>query len=417
MSVLFSLFVLNAPLSPEENISLNGYYKSFFVVIGLPDYLVSGDVQTTLPLGSVQNKLRLQMSVHALSWLSMQASYEITPTIQDNELFQNNLFSTGIEAADYRLVDFDRRLYPLQGESVDSFGLFHNMDRLFFSITLPFADLYIGRQAIAWGTAHVVNPTDVIAPYSFNELDTEERRGVDAVRLRIPLGALDELDVGFVAGHEFLWEQCAYYSRVKFNLWNTDFSLLIMGFKQNLLLGFDVTRALGGAGVWLETACILPDFLNPEQGYEDEPACVGISLGADYSFSGELYGFIEYYFNSAGCSRAEDYAAHMNMEVFRDGAVYLMGRHYINLGFTYQIHPLIPINGLLMWNVADLSFMVMLSVEYNLAENIYLTAGAYMGFGLYPELIQIGPGVFQESLNSEFGAYPDMFFTSFRVYF
>lgn len=415
--VLFLILILPASLPAQEDISLNGYYKSFFVVIGLPDYRMSGEIQSTLPLGSVQNKLRLQLAVHALSWLSLHTAYELTPTIQDNELFRSNLSITEIGAEEYRFIDFAPRFYPLQSESADSFSFFHNLDRLFFTIMLPFADLYIGRQAIAWGSAHVVNPTDVIAPYSFNELDTEERRGVDAIRLRIPLGIMDELDLGFVAGHEFAWEQSAFYARTKFNLWSTDLSLLVLGFRQNLLMGFDVTCAIGGAGVWLEAACIIPEILKPEQEREDESACVGISLGADYSFSGELYGFIEYYFNSAGSLQPEHYIENLNSQVFRDGAVYFMGQHYIHLGFTYQIHPLIPLTGLIMWNVTDLSLMILLSVEYNIAENIYLTAGAYVGLGAHPERIVIGPGVFEQRLYSEFGAYPDMFFSSFRIYF
>ena len=53
-------------------------------------------------------------------------------------------------------------------------------------------------QAIAWGSAFVINPTDVIAPYVYNALDQEERYGVDALRVRVPTGALSETDLGYV---------------------------------------------------------------------------------------------------------------------------------------------------------------------------------------------------------------------------
>jgi hypothetical protein len=415
--LLLFLLCATVTLAAQENVSLDGYYKSYFVVFDLPDYRESGSVHGQLPIGSVQNKLRLKLAAHVLSWLSLHASYEITPTIQDRDLFGSEIFTTNMSTVDYRLIDFNRRLYPVQSESADSFGVFHNLDRLFLDITLPFADLYIGRQALAWGSAHVVNPTDVIAPYSFNELDTEERRGVDAVRLRIPLGILDELDFGFITGPDLAVEESAFYARCKFNLWNTDVTLLALGCKQNLLLGCDITRSLGGAGVWLEAACIMPELLKAEQERGEEPVCVGISLGIDYSFSGELYGFLEYYFNSAGMLRAEDYSENLTATVYEDGAVYLMGQHYIFLGCTYQIHPLVPLTGLIMWNVADVSLMIMLSLEYNIAENIYLVAGSFIGLGAYPERIAVGPGVFVLKPHSEFGAYPNMIFTSFRVYF
>ncbi|MBN2105171.1 bifunctional alpha,alpha-trehalose-phosphate synthase (UDP-forming)/trehalose-phosphatase [bacterium] len=59
------------------------------------------------------------------------------------------------------------------------------------------AAVYCGRQDIVWGSARTVNPMDVIAPFSFGSLDTEDRRGVDAIRLRIPVGCMGEIDFRF----------------------------------------------------------------------------------------------------------------------------------------------------------------------------------------------------------------------------
>jgi hypothetical protein len=54
-------------------------------------------------------------------------------------------------------------------------------------------------------------------------------------------------------------------------------------------------------------------------------------------------------------------------------------------------------------------------LEYNIAENIYLAGGAYLGIGKRPEIVDLSSGTFR--FHSEFGAYPAMFYTSFRVYF
>jgi hypothetical protein len=404
-------------LYAQDIFSFNGYYKSFFVVFKQPDYRVSGTTQTSPPLGSVADKLRLQFVAVPLEWLSFHLTYQIVPTIQDPSLFGQSLFLSDSGGDTYRLIDFDSRLYPVTGESVDSFAFFHNLDRLNAVLKLPFADIIIGRQAIAWGSAHVFNPTDILAPYAFTELDTEERSGVDALRVRIPLGMLDELDIGYVAGKDLAWKKSAAFARVRVNIWDTDLTIMSAAFRQNLLLGVDMTRSLGGAGVWLEGAYVMPDLLKEDAGSGREDDYLGVAVGLDYNFDFNLYVFVEYYFNSAGSNNPEDYITVSTHTAYRDGAVYLLGQHYINLGLTYQLHPLIPVSALFMWNVTDLSLMVNLSLEYNIAENIYLTAGTYIGFGAGPEKIEVAPGVYVPRLYSEFGAYPEMVYTSFRIYF
>jgi len=84
-----------------------------------------------------------------------------------------------------------------------------NLDRLYATVAAPHFDLYVGRQAIAWGSARAVNPTDIIAPFLYTEIDTEDRVGVDAARLRIPAGALGEIDAAYVGGEDLEWGQSA----------------------------------------------------------------------------------------------------------------------------------------------------------------------------------------------------------------
>ena len=98
---------------------------------------------------------------------------------------------------------------------------------------------------------------------------------------------------------------------------------------------------------------------------------------------------------------------------YSEGSVYLLGKHYLSLGVGYKIHPLIPFNGFIMYNLSDNSIVFAPMIEYNISENIYISAGAYLGIGkapVYTEQHDFG-------LRSEFGSYPDMIFTSFRIYF
>ncbi|MGB2697356.1 MAG: hypothetical protein WBD28_05785, partial [Candidatus Zixiibacteriota bacterium] len=102
---------------------------------------------------------------------------------------------------------------------------------------------------------------------------------------------------------------------------------------------------------------------------------------------------------------------------YREGPVYLMGRHYLAPGFSHQITPLITFTGEALINLSDPSLFLVPQLEYNIAENIYLSAGAYLGLGKSPEMRKKQEGEPKLQLGSEFGSYPDLYFTSFRVYF
>ena len=381
-----------------------------------PAYKLSYTTVNDPDIGAVNNRVRIKLALHPSSKISFHFAYDLSSRIQDPSLFEEDIFFAGLKPLEYRFSDFRDRIYPEPGDPVISFGLFHNLDRLFMTIKTAFADIFIGRQTIAWGSARVINPTDIIAPFAFNELDKEERRGVDAIRVRVPLGMMDELDMGFVAGKNFDSEKNAFFLRGKIYKFQTDMSLLLIAFRKHLLIGVDLTRALGDAGFWLETSYVIPDYFRETKNSKDKNY-LRASIGLDYNLNPKTYGFLEYHFNSAGKNQPEDYTSLFDSPAYQDGSVYLMGKHYLNIGSTYQLSALIPVTGLLIFNLSDRSLILSPFLEYNIAENIYLAAGAYIGLGKNPEIV-LGPLVSRPHLLfSEFGTYPDMLFTSFRVYF
>jgi hypothetical protein len=414
LALLFLVSLLR-PAGTAERFSLRGYFKSFSVFIRPPAYR-SGETDAREPdLGAVSSRLRLEWSYRFRDKLIFNFAYDLSPRIQDPRLFKGDLLFPGLNLPKYRLVDLRNLLYPGPGKTPESFGIYQNLDRFMLTVRLGGADIILGRQAVAWGSGRVINPTDVIAPFSFNELDKEERLGVDAVRIRVPLGPMDELDLGVVAGNKFSSGSNAFFIRGKTYLFKTDISGLVLSFQRHLLIGLELARAIGGAGSWLEAAYVATDASqeSPKAGRDYFRA----SFGLDYNLSSKTYGFVEYHFNSAGASRPESYLGLFNTPAYQDGSVYLLGRHYLSLGATYQLSPLTPFTGLVIFNLNDGSVVVAPQLEYNIAENIYLAAGAYLGLGRKPEIILdvFNPPV--RVFHSEFGAYPDMIFTSFRVYF
>lgn len=369
---------------------LSGFYKSFAVAFDSP--------QAGVPvMGMVSNRLRLNLANGFSDHLSFDLAYDFILRIHD----ETHAEVLTIDSHDYRVADLDSPIYPGDNDPIGSVGVFQNLDRVNVTARLSFADVIVGRQAIAWGSARVVNPTDVIAPFTYGELDTEDRPGVDAVRVRVPIGALSEVDLGYVSGRDFAVDQGAFFARSQFNVAETDMSPLFVRFREQLLVGIDVARGIGGVGTWIEGARVFTMG-------QDASDYFRVSTGMDYSFGGETYGFIEYHFNGAGVRDSEDYLVNLNRPTYRDAAVYLMGTHYFALGTTHQLTPLVALSGQFLANLTDPSFFFSTAIEYNIEQDFYLSAGAFIGIGDRPK---------GEYFQSEFGGYSNILFFSFRIYF
>lgn len=367
-------------------------------------------------IGAVSNRLRFKVSGRIREWMSLTLAYDFSPRVQDRSLFEEQALNLGFNPQSYRASDLESRLYPNEDEPAGSFAIFQNLDRAYVTINSSLADVYLGRQAIAWGSARVINPTDVLVPYAFNELDVEDRLGVDAIRVRVPMGFMGEMDAGYVFGEDFEFENSAMFLRSRLNYRRTDISSMVIGFRENLLTGFDLSRSIGGAGFWLEGGYVFVDVLKSDDRNSEEDYFRG-STGLDYSLRDGTYLFAEYHFNQAGASEPDNYLSRFEKTAYTEGSVYLLGKHYLAPGVSCQLTPLIVLNGEALVNLTDPSAFLMPQVEYNIAEDIYLSAGVYLGLGKKPEYLAsyvYGPFL---RLRSEFGGYPDFYFTSFRVYF
>ena len=397
--------------------TIKGYYKSYFDVIDYPDLKFLPDSVDQSPEGTVNNRLRFVVDFRANGWLAATAAYDLSPRIKTANPAYALAQSGGLRSPDYRISDPDRLIYPQSPDTADGgFAIYQNLDRALLSVKLRYGDIYLGRQAIAWGSARVINPTDIIAVFSFDELDIEDRPGVDAIRVISPLGLLGEIDAGYVFGHDFKFDESAMFLRGRFNFRRNDLSLAAVGFRQNLLLGIDWTRPIRDAGFWMESAYVLAGFFdNDKRNSSDD--YFRTSIGLDYSLKDGTYLFIEYHYNQAGTNNPDKYLALFDKTAYRDGAVFLLGKQYLTPGISRQITPLITATGQVLINLTDPSAFFMPQLEYNIAENIYLSAGAYFGLGQGPTYISLFGNDIIPFPRSEFGTYPDFYFTSFRIYY
>ncbi|MFP4458145.1 MAG: hypothetical protein ACLFSQ_00980 [Candidatus Zixiibacteriota bacterium] len=388
-----------------------GFWKNYATATFIPDYFqdMTGYGQAT---GILNQTYRLNLSYSPLDFASVNASYELMAKVYDPDFDLPNFGFTESQQGAYRAFDLDNTIYPAPDfPEKSNLSILGNLDRAYIRLSWK-ADLYIGRQPIAWGTARMVKPCEVIVPYSYDALDTEERPGVDAIRLRMPIGMMSEIDMGYISGDEFEIEKSAIFGRGKFYALETDFSLLAVKYKKSMLYGFDMMRSIGGTGTWLEAAYSDIEVDSSQIG-DIEQDIFRLSAGADYSFSDKFYGWAEYHYNSAGKTFDEEYRAILNDPAYRSGELYLLGQHYLIPGASYSINPLLSASSVIYYNIVDGSALIVPSLEYNIAEDIYIAFGGYLGLG---EPLENESGIFPK-INSEFGSYTDMVYASFRIYY
>lgn len=381
------LFQGTAHAGEKGTLRLGGHIRNFATLVDF-----DGDTGAEA-LSLLRLRLFWEPSPNALGELA----YELTPRLRERSGLAVSAFVPVPQLFSYRAVDLERTLY----EESENFSVAQNLDRAMITLRSASLDFFAGRQPIAFGSARAVNPTDVIAPFTFNALAKEERAGVDALRARRPFGRLGELDTGVVFGDDFDPGKSAAFIRLKSYVLGTDASAMTMAFRENLLLGIDLARSVGGAGSWLEAAYVFADE-GADENY------LRLTVGADYSLAAKLYGYLEYHFNGAGSGRPEEYFNVITETAYADGAVYLLGRHYLAPGFIYELMPLLVLSAQVLVNLEDGSLLPSPVIEYSAADDITMKLGAFLG---------VGSGTDGNIASSEFGLYPDMYFASLNIYF
>jgi hypothetical protein len=420
--LLFLGFLLLPAVVPadESRPKVNGYVKTILILndVSGSDVLIAGNTLEDRPEVAWTSITTLRLS---LFWqrgesASAELAYELIPRVQDDSV--ESFFA--LQAANpltYRAVDFSEEI-TVTGDA-SSLNIFQNLDRAFVTLSPSFGDISIGRQPVAFGSARFINPTDILTSFSYIELNSEERIGVDAVRVRVPVGARGELDAGTVFGDDFRLTESAAFLRMRLPVLGMDFSPIAVLFKENVLLGVDIATSIGGAGFWFEGAYT---FANLADHHEADQDYMRLSTGFDYSFTDTLYASIEYHYNSAGSSDPDDYDEILNgleKEIaYTEGAVYLLGSHYIAPGFTWQASPLMSFSSRVLFNWGDRSLLFFPDMQYSMSDNAVLEAGAFISVGSESDIvINRDSGSAAVSAESEFGLYPDTYFISVRIYF
>lgn len=405
--LLLICLALAAPARAGD-FSARGFLKTYLYSLD-PAYVRNYPApQPDGPYAVSENKFRLKTFWDSGDALKAEGAYELILTARKTELAAARPQASG---CGYRVSDPEPFLSPASGGKNRSTTLTQNIDRAFITWSPAAFDLYAGRQPLAFGSGRIANPTDVLAPYPFGTIDTEERRGVDALRLKVPSGEMGEIDAGWLPGEGWAPRNGAGFLRGRGMILGSDLTLLSAAFRGNLMAGADLERHLGGAMLRAEATQVwagtFRDRLNKDDFFR-------LTAGAEYNFSllGGTDAWLEYHYNGAGAAKTGGYSTRAVKTAYREANVSLLGRHYLGAGAGAQLSALVSAGCSVLVNLQDRSFYALPSLEWSAAENLYVSAGALLPSG--PRAAFNG---ISASPASEFGLYDRSFYASLRKYF
>lgn len=279
----------------------------------------------------------------------------------------------------------------------------HELDRLNVRFTLSTADVIIGRQAISWGVGRIWTPSDLFVAFSPVAIDREFKAGVDAVSMKMPLGAFSQLEVVYAAFDD---DFSTHDAAVRIQKTVGDFVLGFMGgkFFRDAVIGPFFDGELSGMGVRGEFTLTYDTSYTP---HERRTFIRGVS-SVDYRFANGLYTLLEYYFNGFGEEDPADYPLLFNSARVARGEIFNFGRHYLGATLQYEPHPLVTTSLTGLWNLLDQSCLISPLLLVSLSNEADLRAGAY-----FP----VGPSFIGSQVQSEFGLYPQVYYLELRLYF
>ncbi len=379
-------------LTNEINSRISGYIKSFAVA----QEKVENDFINLDTTFQSQNSIRLMWERSGASTV-VQIHYEVSPVfVSRKQPVESRTFSVVGES--YRLTDLQSSLTDEERKN----QVYQNLDRLNVQWQFDRGDLTVGRQAISFGAARFINPTDIFLPFNVQTLNQEYRTGVDAIRYQSPLGELGELDIGLVLGEDAKPENSAAFLQLRGNLAGSDLNFNLTRFAEQTLIGAGIQSALWDFGFWFEIA-----------GVNGEVDYVRTSVGLDYAPSKNTFAMIEYHYNGAGSDNPTDYLGLFSTIPYQRGGVFLLGQDYIMPSITVQLSALWGISVQAIYNLNDNSAFLSTSAAYNVAEDFYMDFGYYHFVG--DEISTLPDGI--PELGSEYGTNPNVLYASIRFYF
>ncbi|MCD6580227.1 MAG: hypothetical protein J7K90_00360 [Desulfuromusa sp.] len=268
-----------------------------------------------------------------------------------------------------------------------------------------------GRQAIGFGRISLFSPLDIIAPFPPDAIDVDVRPGVDAIRATRYFGMAGQ--VGGIAVFGAEKKDNSYLLTLGENFKSVDFLAIGGRLRGRSMFGIGLAGEVGKVGIKAELSWYQGKDVNQPQGDLSDDFGIA-SLEGWYRFDNGLVLLGEYLFNGVGSDNPNEYPLVARSAPITKGLSFLLARHYLLLGPSYQFHPLVTANGLLIYNIEDHSSLIRPQLVISLADNLQLDLFWAITTG---QKSQLHPLTQLPVIRSEFGSTGDSGGLLLRWYF
>ncbi len=329
---------------------------------------------TVLTDASLSNFNRLRLTVEpTLGPFDLEVAYEHAAT------FRQSGDAVGLGLGGLSGIPGGGEWLDLQGTvaggATDQVYWQHRLDRFNVSWSpTSTMELSVGRQAVSWGTTLFLTPADPFVPFSPTDPFRVFRGGVDAARLRIYPGPLSEIDVVFRPTRTDVGEEVTLLARGLTTVLNWELSAW-----GGTLYG-DTAGAVGLAGAvgaWAVRAeAVVRDY---------DGTVVGRgTIGVDRNWvvgGSDLAVVAEYQRDGRAAATPDRFVPILESDEFLRGEYQVFGRDELAMTLSYQIHPLLNLSSLALWNLNDRSVIIAPSFSYSASDNTSFAGGVYVGQG------------------------------------
>lgn len=242
-------------------------------------------------------------------------------------------------------------------------------------------DVTVGRQAIGFGRIVIFSPLDVITPFAPDALETSVRSGVDAAQAVYNYGLDGQAGLVAVLGQNE--NSNSFLGTWSDNKEGVDLLLIGGSLRNRPMIGAGLAGNLGTLGLKGEFSLYRGKDTGVPTGDLHRSYALG-AIEAWYRFANGISLIVQYLYNGPGVNRPEDYPRVLASAPLREGLTYLLGRHYLFFAPSYELHPLVTLQGLVITNLSDHSALVRPLLNISLADNISLQLFYAWNFGDEP---------------------------------
>jgi hypothetical protein len=289
----------------------------------------------------------------------------------------------------------------------------HRVDRLSVAYWGKAFDVTLGRQTVSWATTLYLTPADPFQPFDPSDPFREYRVGVDAGRVRVFTGPMTELEAVVRPAETAVGTTVTALGRGRTALGRWDLAAWAGVVHDEPAVSAAATVTVAGAAVRGEA--VLRWTEDASGGHE---TVVRFTVGADRSFTvagRNLYLLAEYQRDGFGAASADELVRVLLSESFLRGELQVLGRDEAVILGSYEVHPLVTTDLLVITNLNDPSALFVPSLSYSASSEVTTRAGVFLGAGADEGAAIPGLGV--AAPGSEYGPVPATGYVSVTMFF